>query len=207
MAKPAEQLAAMQQQHQQQLQQQQQEQTRLDKQDLREQMNVELEKIRTANTENIQSVKLTHETMLKLILNQRDETSAAKPKGKWSEKLSEKSYKRIDKFAGGEATWQDWRYDFELLTGALNPQVAAELKEAAKASEPRTMAQIREGFVLHPQDNWEPEIRSRELSEVLILPTTGEAKMLIRDAENGFHAWHILNKAYSRMTLARTLRV
>ena len=31
--------------------------------------------------------------------------------------------------------------------------------------------------------------------------------MLIRDANDGFQAWHMLNKAYSRKTLARTLRI
>ena len=118
-------------------------------------------------------MKDAHEATLKIILGQRDDGLAGKPKDTWSEKLSEKSYKLIDKFAGGETTWQDWRYDFELLTGALNPQVAEELKVTAKANAPRTFAAIREGFVLQPQDNWDPELRSKELFEISILLTTG----------------------------------
>ena len=97
--------------------------------------------------------KEARESTLKILLDQRDEAMTNKPKTKWSEKLSEKSYKRIDKFAGGENAWQDWRYDSELLTGALNPQVAEELKATAEAIAPRTFAVIREGFVLQPQDN------------------------------------------------------
>ena len=104
--------------------------------------NNQLEQIRAANSEGLKSVKDAHEATLKIILGQRDDGLAGKSKAKWSEKLSEKSYKRIDKFAGGETTWQDWRYDFELLTGALNPQVAEELKVTAKATAPTTFEAI-----------------------------------------------------------------
>ena len=59
---------------------------------------------------------------------------------------------------------------------------------------------------MQPQDNWEPELRGKELLQVLILLSAGEARLLIRDAKDGFEAWHILNKNYSRKTLARCLR-
>ena len=72
--------------------------------------------------------------------------------------------------------------------------------------EPRTGLDIQNS-IISTDDNWEPATRSRELFEILILLTTGEAKTLIRDAADGFKAWHILNKTYSRKTLARTLRV
>ena len=142
-------------------------------QKVKDEFNSELEKIRATNAEaaisaaaSPKSMKEAHESTLKILLEERDEAMTNKPKTKWSEKLSEKSYKRIDKFADGETTWQDWRYDFELLTGALNPQVAEELKITAKAIAPRTFAEIREGYVLQPQDNWDPELRSKELFEI-----------------------------------------
>ena len=31
-------------------------------------------------------------------------------------KLNEKSYKRMDKFCGGESEWQEWKYDFEVIS-------------------------------------------------------------------------------------------
>ena len=126
-------------------------------QQVKDEFTSELEKIRATNAEaaitaaaSLKSMKESHEPTLKIPLDQRDEAMTNGPKTKWSEKLSEKSYKRIDKFAGGETTWQDWRYDFELLTGALNPQVAEELKLTAKAIAPRTFTAIREGYVLQP---------------------------------------------------------
>ena len=96
MATP-DQLAAMQQQHDLQLQQQRN-QTEADMARLNSEMHAGLNALRTANAEAASiaaaaaaPAKETNETMLKLILSQRDETSSNKPKTKWSEKLSEKA--------------------------------------------------------------------------------------------------------------------
>ena len=84
----------------------------------------ELAKIRASNAEVLRIERESHAETVKVLIGQSAQATTPKPRFKGSEKLSEKSYKRMDIFAGGEANWQDWRYDFELLTGALNPDVA-----------------------------------------------------------------------------------
>ena len=73
----------------------------------------------------MKKVMASHAETVRLLVSQKDEGS--RTKSRYCEKLSEKSYKRIEKFAGGESNWQDWKYDFEILTGALNKDVAREL--------------------------------------------------------------------------------
>ena len=77
-------------------------------QQVKDEFTSELEKIRATNAEaaitaaaSLKSMKESHEPTLKIPLDQRDEAMTNGPKTKWSEKLSEKSYKRIDKFARG----------------------------------------------------------------------------------------------------------
>ena len=62
-------------------------------QKVKDEFNSELEKIRASNAEaaiaaaaSLKSVKEAHESTLKILLDQRDEAMANKPKTKWSEK-------------------------------------------------------------------------------------------------------------------------
>ena len=48
-------------------------------------------------------------------------------------KLNEKSYKRMERFSGGEDEWEDWKYDFEIITRSVNPAVGGALTFAVKA--------------------------------------------------------------------------
>jgi hypothetical protein len=119
-------------------------------------------------------------------------------------KLNEKSYKRMEKFSGGEAEWQEWKYDFEVITRSTNHEVGTALGLCLLVKEPKTGIELQ--TVLENQP-WRPTLRSAELYDLLIMLTAGEAKALIKTATvDGFVAWHTLNKAYSRDTLARTLR-
>ena len=122
----------------------------------------ELTKIRASHAEELRTVRGSHAETVKILIGQSAQAATPKPRSKGSEKLSEKSYKRMDKLAGGEANWQDWRYDFEVLTGVLNPEVARELVETAKP-EPRTGLEIQTDGFLIPEDNWEPAMTSKEL--------------------------------------------
>ena len=178
-------------------------QQRIITENLNRDMNNKINEMHANETRRSEEAAHQSDAMMKLLLK-RDETTS-KPKDKWSAKLTEKSYKRMEKFSGGEVAWQEWSYDFELITGALNPCVRKELTEAE--NKPRPMNDIRAAFIDDPEGNWEPDTRSKELLEVLILLTTGEARSLIRDAADGFVAWNILNKTYNRKALARCLRI
>ena len=85
----------------------------------------QIAQIRDASTKEMNEVLASHAETVRLLVIQKDEGS--RNKSRYGEKLSEKSYKRIEKFAGDESNWQDWKYDFEILTGALSKDVAREL--------------------------------------------------------------------------------
>ena len=73
-------------------------------------------------------------------------------------KLNEKSYKRMDKFSGGDDEWQDWRYDFEIITRSVNPDVGIALTEICKNTEPKTAAEIYNDDDMINQP-WRPKLR------------------------------------------------
>ena len=96
---------------------------------------------------------------MRILISQRDE--GPKIKSRFAEKLSEKSYKRIEKFAGGEANWQDWKYDFEILTGALNKDVARELGDQSQSpNRGQDMISSNRSFLRMTTGNLQPEARS-----------------------------------------------
>ena len=131
----------------------------------------ELAQIRAASAQaavvaaaNIQSMKESHESTVRMLLERREEATADKPKTKWADKLSEKSYKRIIAFGGGEASWQDWKYDFQILTGSLQKDVAEELEFLLSQPEPRLNNELQELVAKGPND-WEPEKRRKNCSK------------------------------------------
>ena len=58
-------------------------------------------------------------------------------------------------------------------------------------------------------DDMKLEKLSKELYEVLVITTEGEAKLMVRNTPNqdGILAWHRLYRHYNRRTFARILRV
>ena len=48
-------------------------------------------------------------------------------------KLNEKSYKRMNSYKGGDDEWEDWRYDFEIITRGVNPGVGSALTEISNS--------------------------------------------------------------------------
>ena len=140
--------------------------------------------------EQIQSMMDSHDATVKnlmSVITTIQGASSDKPKEKWADKISEKSYRRITAFSGGESNWQEWKYDFQVATRAANKDVGIELDHLLAQAEPRSENELRD-LVASGTNNWEPEKRSKELFEVLIMLTTGEAKGLIRDAGDGFKA-------------------
>ena len=120
--------------------------------------------------------------------------------------IDAKAYMRMDKFDGGESRWLDWKQDFIVITGASNARFAALLPGVEANSIPLTEASYAEHEIFA---DWREHAkqRSKELLGVLFQLVTGEAKAIIKDFDDGLNAWRALCKAYSRRTLARTLRL
>ena len=141
------------------------------------------------------------------------EEAANKKNKDHDSRLNEKSYKRMEKFTSGESEWDEWKYDFLIITRSVNPEVGdalAKIIDGRKSENALAMKGAMDNkryagdFTPNP---WDPVKRSKELFELLIMLTAGEAKSLIKtETEDGFVAWHILNNTYSRRTLAKTLR-
>ena len=51
-------------------------------------------------------------------------------------RLNEKSYKRMEKFSGGESEWEDWKYDFTIITRSVNPDVGRALEICSRSRKP-----------------------------------------------------------------------
>ena len=117
--------------------------------------------------------------------------------------LHEKMFRRLDRFSGGESAYKSWAFDMEVILKAECKPLVNALKEV------NGKPVIQSGKELEQSDGIEfdhMEERAAELYDCLILMTQGEAKMMIKDAEDGIVAWEILRRSYSRKTLARTLR-
>ena len=46
--------------------------------------------------------------------------------------ITEMSYKRLKMFSGGDDQWEDWRYDFGIITRSINPPVGEALTHMIK---------------------------------------------------------------------------
>ena len=57
---------------------------------------------------------------------------------------NEKSYKRIEKFSGGESEWDDWKYDFMVIARSVNADVGKALERCIKNKKPVTAKELHE---------------------------------------------------------------
>ena len=119
-----------------------------------------------------------------------------------------KDFVRMTKFAKGEENWKEWNFDFYVILGSLSPELVENLKVLESILEETGMGKVR---AMDPEraDRMRLEKLARELYEVLVLTTEGEAKMMIRNIsdQDGILAWHRLYRHYNRRTLARVLRI
>ena len=105
-----------------------------------------------------------------------------KEKG-YDSRLTEKSYKRMEKFSGGETEWDEWKYDFMIITRSVNSEVGAALETCIKGKKPVDAITLQ-GCVDDTHQpgevkSWDPTKRWKELFELLIMLTAGEGKSLI----------------------------
>jgi hypothetical protein len=121
--------------------------------------------------------------------------------------LDERGFRRMEKFSGsaGEEAWREWEFDFRTAVRAMSTHTAAAMEKAVQQPDILTTGHMIE---MGDVDGLYPDMqrRSVELFEVLCGLMTGDAKMLIRETNDGIMAWQILAKTYSRRTMARVLR-
>ena len=60
-------------------------------------------------------------------------------------RLNEKSYKRMDKFSGGENEWNEWKYDFMIITRSVNKKVGETLEACIKGKKPVSTESLQSG--------------------------------------------------------------
>ena len=141
-------------------------------------------------------------------INQKTEEKAkaaeAKITKKGDKELDARQFNRVDKFDGGEISWAEWKNDLEVIITGLNSDFANLMKMCNSNDSP-----IGPDYYAIIADDWKltAQKRSHELLSVLFILVTGEAKALIKSQTDGLEAWRILCQAYSRRTLARTVRL
>ena len=122
--------------------------------------------------------------------------------------LTEKDFRRVDKFSGEESDWKAWEFDFKIALRSACPQVARALELVEANLNVEATGPLLAADQVHGESMAGMEERAAELYEVLCLLTTGDAKMLIRNivGADGIAAWQVLRRTYCRKTLAKSLR-
>jgi uncharacterized membrane protein YgcG len=119
-----------------------------------------------------------------------------------------KSFHRLAKFSRGEESWREYNFEFGVILGSESPEMLQTLRVLESANTEVDTAMVRamdEGRA----DRMDLEKLSKELYEILVITTEGEAKLMVRNtpAQDGILAWHRLYRHYNRRTFARVLRV
>ncbi len=118
--------------------------------------------------------------------------------------LSMKNFTKIGKFSKGESEWKDFWFGFVVALGSESPGMLDVLKGVETMNEETIMPKVRE---LDPDvaDRLDIEKVSKELIDILVILTEGEAKMMIQivAAQDGILASHRLYHHYNRRSLPR----
>ena len=114
--------------------------------------------------------------------------------------LSEKDFRRVDKFSGHEVDWLSWEFDFKIAMRSACPQAAQAVAHAEAHMDIEVTGALLESDPQIGKDMVGMVSRSAELYEVLCMLTTGDAKTLIRNiiSADGLVAWQTLRKTYCR---------
>ena len=106
--------------------------------------------------------------------------------------MDSKHFTRVDKFDGGEASWNDWKNDMEVITSSVNAEFTKLMSIVHNQESP-----IASEFYQQHATDWaeEAQNRARELLGILFILITGEGKALIKSQTDGLEAWTILSGA------------
>ena len=146
--------------------------------------------------------------ILSQVMGEMMKTRGAGAPGNGRRVLTEKDFRRVDKFNGDEADWKAWEFDFKIALRSASPQVSKAVDLVEGNLNVEATGSLLEVDQVHGDAMAGMEERAAELYEVLCMLTTGDAKSLIRNiAEaDGIAAWQVLKKTYCRRTLAKSLR-
>ena len=112
--------------------------------------------------------------------------------GGGTRKVSLKAFTRMTKFAKGDDDYKDWNCDFAVALGSKCPELSHNLKVIETMPEMTTRSVY--DLDVDRADRTGLYQLSKELYEVLVMITEGEAKMMIRSVpdQDGILAWHRL---------------
>ena len=127
---------------------------------------------------------------------------------RWNEEGLVESLHANDEVSKGEEDFKDWNFDFAVALGSECPELLHNLKVIETIPVEMTTRSVYDLDVDRAHRIWLDKL-SKELYEVLVMITEGEAKMMIRSVpdQDGILAWHRLYRHYNRKTLARVLRI
>ena len=122
--------------------------------------------------------------------------------------ISPKSFHRLTKFGKGEDAWKEYSFEFGVILGSESPEMQDTLKVLESYTNEVDTAAVR-AMDEARADRMNLEKLTKELYEVLVCTTEGEAKLMVRNipSQDGIQAWHRLYRHYNRRTFARVLRV
>ena len=122
--------------------------------------------------------------------------------------LHEKMFRRVEAFAGGDAEWKEWFFNFGIAMTSANVHIAKVMRDIENEGKTEvTVEMVRAAAALEEwSDEWTIRAES-DLFGLLCMLTKGEANTTVRSAEerNGFVAWAKLYQKYNPKTPARGL--
>ena len=119
-----------------------------------------------------------------------------------------KAFNRLQKFGKGEDSWKDYNFELGVILGSESPDMLETMKFMETSADEMDTATIR-AMDKSRADRMNIEKVSKELYEVLVVTTEGEARLMVRNiaTQDGIQAWHWLYLHYNRRTFARVLRM
>ena len=119
-------------------------------------------------------------------------------------RIIDKAFMLMTSFGNSEEEWNEYAKDFKSCVGSCCLKMVEAMNKVEKQENPITVEYIEE----NEGEDWKGiKKRSGELYHILRMNLSGEAKVIIEEADgDGVRAWQLLAKAYSKRTLAKTLR-
>ena len=172
---------------------------------------------RMATQEQFQQLVIMMQEMARAITVQAQTMSANVPAGdvgprqnipEGKRTICPKAFNRLQKFSKGEDSWKEYNFELGVILGSESPDMLETLKFMETSTDEMNTATIR-AMDESRADRMNIEKVSKELYEVLVVTTEGEARLMVRNiaTQDGIQAWHRLYRHYNRRTFARILRM
>ena len=93
---------------------------------------------------------------------------------------------------GGHKDYKEWSFDIEATVESVCPGFKSMIREYMQGEDAGKAPDYQRFELEHA------EIRSKEFYNLMCILTAGEAKLMIRDCEDGLQAWHKLWQTYKQ---------